>query len=185
VTRQRWLKRRIRARMAKTGERYSTARRQVLKRLEDGAEPVADQRETSRARRRHPVWIGTAGLVLAVAVAGAVIVAIQRGEGPADKGPSTASTSENGRPVSTSVARCRRVGDALAGGVPLHFKAAGATTRDAIKCLRPIAKAGHPRPRPNQLRILRLVGREPGVREALASRMLVAMRRPHSRTADG
>jgi hypothetical protein len=184
MTRQRWLKRRIRARMAKTGERYSTARRQVLKRLENGAEPVADQPEASRVRRRHPVWTGAVALVLAVALAGAIIVATQHNGGPGDEGPSTASRSENGRPAGASVAQCRRVGDALAGGVPLHFKAADATPRDAIKCLRPIAKPARSQElRPDQLRILHLVGREPGVREALASRMLVAMRRPHSRTA--
>jgi hypothetical protein len=184
VTRQRSLKRHIRARMARTGERYSTARRQVLKRLGNGAPPVADQPEAPNARRRHPVWIGAVGLVLAVAVAGAVIVATQRSEGPADEGPSTANTSENRHPVSGPAGQCRRVGDALARGVPLHFKAAGATPRDAIECLRVIethVRELRPHVRelpPRQERVLGLIGREEGVREALSS---LVMR--HSRHA--
>jgi hypothetical protein len=175
MTRQSSLKRRIRARMARTGERYSTARRQVLKRLGNGDPPVAtDQPEAAKARRRHPVWIGAVGLVLAVAVAGAVIVATQRSEGPADKGPSTASTSENQRSVSGSANQCRRVGDALARGVPLHLQAAGATPRDAIECLRLIetnVRELRPHVRelpPRQERVLGLIGREEGVREALS-----------------
>ena len=111
MTRQRRLKRRIRARMAKTGESYSTARRQVLRRLGNGARPVTDQPEAPEARRprRHRVRIGAVGLVLAVAVAGAVIVATQRTEGPTDQGPPTASTSENRHPVSEPGGPCRRL----------------------------------------------------------------------------
>jgi hypothetical protein len=174
MTRQRSLKRRIRARMARTGERYSTARRQVLKRLGNGAPPVADRPEASKPRSWHPVRIGAVGLVLAVAVAAMVIVATQRSEGPGDEGPSIASTSENRRSVGEP-GQCRRVGDALARGVPLDLQAAGATPRDAIECLRLIET--HVRAlRPQQERVLGLIGREEGVREALRSRIIVAMR---------
>jgi hypothetical protein len=140
MTRQRRLKRRIRARMAKTGESYSTARRQVLRRLGNGA-PVADQPEASEARRWHRARIGAVGLVLAVAVAGAVIVATQRSEGPTDRGPSTASTSENRQSVGGPVGHCRRL---LAGqpeslarlrSVLRDLQARGATPRDVIQCV--------------------------------------------------
>jgi hypothetical protein len=84
MTRQRSLKRRIRARMARTGERYSTARRQVLRRLGNGVRPVAEQPEAPEARRprRHRARIGAVGLVLAVAVAAVVVTSSGDGEGP-------------------------------------------------------------------------------------------------------
>jgi hypothetical protein len=81
MTRQRRLKRRIRTRMARTGESYSTARRQVLRRLGNGA-PVADQPEASEARRWHRTRIGAVGLVLAVAVAAVVVISSGDGEEP-------------------------------------------------------------------------------------------------------
>jgi hypothetical protein len=139
MTRQRRLKRRIRARMARTGESYSTARRQVLRRLGNGA-PVADQPEASEARRWHRARIGAVGLVLAVAVAGGAIVATQRSEGPTDRGPSTASTSENGHPVSTS--QCRRLSDGLPRVLLRELQgleAAGATPHDVVECLHQMA----------------------------------------------
>jgi hypothetical protein len=67
--------------MAKTGESYSTARRQVLRRLGNGA-PVADQPEASEARRWHRARIGVVGLVLAVAVAAVVVISSVDEEGP-------------------------------------------------------------------------------------------------------
>jgi hypothetical protein len=93
MTRQRRLKRRIRARMAKTGESYSTARREVLKRLGT----VADRPEAPEARppRRIRTRIGVAGLVLAVTIAAVIVVATERTDGPSDGGPPTASPSEN------------------------------------------------------------------------------------------
>jgi hypothetical protein len=84
MTRQRRLKRRIRARMAKTGESYSTARREVLKRLGAGDRPAPSspaEPETEGRLRRHRTRIGAVGLVLAVAVA-AVVVIGGDGEGP-------------------------------------------------------------------------------------------------------
>jgi hypothetical protein len=80
MTRQRALKRRIRARMAKTGESYSTARREVLKRLgtavpeQDDAPAVTvpGQRRFYRAARRF--LPGAALVVLVGAVVGVVLI---------------------------------------------------------------------------------------------------------------
>jgi hypothetical protein len=87
---------------------------------------VADQPEAAEARppRRHRV-IGAVGLVLAVAVVGAVIVvATQRTEGPTDK-----STPENRHSVSGSDGQCR-------GGLVWTLRAAAATPGDVIECIR-------------------------------------------------
>lgn len=100
------MKRRIRARMARTGERYSTARRQVLRRLA-GDQPDAPEEAQSTRRRR--LRIGAVGLLLVVAVAGAVvIVATQRGEDPVDKGPS-ATRSENRHAGIAAADPCREL----------------------------------------------------------------------------
>jgi len=125
--------------MAKTGERYSTARRQVLRQLGT----VADQPEAPEARppRRHRV-IGAVGLVLAVAVVGAVIVvATERTEGPTDKGPSTVSTSENRHSVSGLASQCRRRSVGVR-RVVLDLQAGGATPRDVVECIRLMAGPG-------------------------------------------
>jgi hypothetical protein len=80
MTRQRRLKRRIRARMAKTGESYSTARREVLKRLgtavpeqdDAPAATVPRQRRFYRAARR--LLPGAALVVLVGAVVGVFLI---------------------------------------------------------------------------------------------------------------
>jgi hypothetical protein len=187
MTRQRSLKRRIRARMARTGERYATARRQVLRRLGNGARPVADQPEAAEARRRHRKRIGAVGLVVAVTVVGAVIVvATQRSEGPTDQGPSTASTSEDRHPVGGPTDQCRRVGDALAQGVPLRdlqaFEGAGATPRDFIECMR-LVRTHFRELGPHEARILRLLGSEG--REAMRSSLVMRAPPPLSRRGSG
>jgi hypothetical protein len=135
MTRQRALKRRIRARMARTGERYSTARRQVLRRLGNGAPPVAEQPEAPEARRPHRGRIGAVALVLAVAVAGAVIVVTQRTEGPTDKGPPTASTSENRHTVSEPDGECRRLSVGEARRLARDLQAVGRNPRAAFECI--------------------------------------------------
>jgi hypothetical protein len=92
MTRQRRLKRRIRARMAKTGESYSTARREVLKRLgtavpeqdDARAATVPGQRRFYRAARR--LLPGAALLVLVGAVVGVVL--IDSGDQEGQKQPS-------------------------------------------------------------------------------------------------
>jgi hypothetical protein len=166
MTRQRRLKQRIRARMAKTGESYATARRQILRRLGNGARPVAEQPEAPEARRWHRARIGVVGLVLAVAVAGAVIVATQRSEGPTDKGPSTASTSENRQSVGGPVGHCRRLlavqvhieSLARLRSVLRDLQARGATPRDVIQCVH--------------------LGVGPGLSETARSRLRLVMRVP-------
>jgi hypothetical protein len=76
MTRRRSLKRRIRTRMASTGESYTTARRHVINRME-AESPTG--RPGSQAgvgpRRRRPIWIAAVGLALVGAAVAAVIVA--------------------------------------------------------------------------------------------------------------
>jgi hypothetical protein len=85
MTRQRALKRRIRARMAKTGESYSTARREVLKRLgtavpeqDDAPAATVPGRRFYRAARR---FLPGAALV---ALVGAIVAVVVIGGGDED-----------------------------------------------------------------------------------------------------
>lgn len=79
MTRRKSLKRRVRARMARTGESYTTARRHIVSRAE-AESPRSEGRTTWRAGRapggRRRIWIAAAGLALVgVAVAAVVIAA--------------------------------------------------------------------------------------------------------------
>jgi hypothetical protein len=73
MTRRRSLKRRIRARMKRTGESYTTARRQVVNRLE--AEPHPTEVTAGARSGRRPIWIAAIGLALVGAAVAAVILA--------------------------------------------------------------------------------------------------------------
>jgi hypothetical protein len=76
MTRRRSLKRRIRARMARTGESYTTARRHVINRLEAESGPAGDHPGSPAGvePRRRPIWIAAVGLALVGAAIAAVIV---------------------------------------------------------------------------------------------------------------
>lgn len=87
MTRQRSLKRRIRARMAETGESYATARRQVLSDLE-----LDDEATASPARNRW--WI--LGVILGIGACSALAVGLAvTGQERSD--PSRAQKSSQGR----------------------------------------------------------------------------------------
>lgn len=76
MTRRRSLKRKVRARMKKTGESYTTARRHVISRLEDESRSaeVAPASAQERRRWRRPVMIATVGVAVAGTVAAAIVV---------------------------------------------------------------------------------------------------------------
>lgn len=77
MTRRRSLKRRIRARMVRTGESYTTARRHVISRLEAESHPAEGRPGSevgARRRGRRPIWIAAVGLALVGAAVAAVIV---------------------------------------------------------------------------------------------------------------
>jgi hypothetical protein len=85
MTRRRSLKRRIRARMARTGESYTTARRHVINRME-AESPTG--RPGSQAgvepRRRRPIWIAAVGLGLVGAAVVAAVIVAAGGDGSKD-----------------------------------------------------------------------------------------------------
>jgi hypothetical protein len=76
MTRRRSLKRRIRARMARTGESYTTARRHVINRLEAESGHAGDHPGSPAGvgSRRRPIWIAAVGLALVGAAVAAIIV---------------------------------------------------------------------------------------------------------------
>jgi hypothetical protein len=77
MTRRRSLKRRIRARMARTGESYTTARRHVTSSLEAESGPAGGHpgsRAGAGPRQRRPILIAAVGLALVGAAVAAVIV---------------------------------------------------------------------------------------------------------------
>jgi hypothetical protein len=100
MTRQRRLKRRIRARMRKTGESYTTARRHVTSRLEDESRPaeVAPASAQERRRWRRPVMIAAVGVALAGAAVAAIVVAGGGGGDDANRYAATTPTSPSGFP---------------------------------------------------------------------------------------
>ena len=85
MTRRKSLKRRTRARMARTGESYTTARRHVINRLEARSAPVGDQLGSPAevGPRRRPIWIAAVELAL-VGTAIAAVIAVDGAGGSKD-----------------------------------------------------------------------------------------------------
>jgi hypothetical protein len=108
MTRRRSLKRRIRARMKRTGESYTTARRHVTSRLEDESGPaeVAPASAQERRRWRRPVMMTAMGLALVGAVA--AVIAIGRGgnEDAADRYAGNNAARQSGLPRSVERVPC-------------------------------------------------------------------------------
>ena len=101
MTRRRSLKRRIRARMKRTGESYTTARRHVTSRLEDQSRPaeVAPVSAQERRQWRRPVMIAAVGVALAGGIAAAIVVVGGGGdEDTANRYAATTPTWPSGRP---------------------------------------------------------------------------------------
>jgi hypothetical protein len=108
MTRRRSLKRRIRARMKRTGESYTTARRHVTSRLENESGPaeVAPASAQERRRWRGPVMMAAVGLALVGAVV--AVIAIGRGgnEDAADRYARSNATRQSGLPPSVERVSC-------------------------------------------------------------------------------
>ena len=103
MTRRRSLKRRIRARMARTGESYMAARRHVISRLEAESHPAGGSPSGEGPRRQRPIWIAAVGLVLAGAAVAAVAV-IAGGGGSKDGADRYAGSSAPPSAVHTPAA---------------------------------------------------------------------------------
>jgi hypothetical protein len=93
MTRRRSLKRRVRARMKRTGESYTTARRHVTGRLEEESRPaeVTPASAQERRRWRRPVIIAAVGVALAGAVV--AVIAVAGGGGGGDSANRYAATT--------------------------------------------------------------------------------------------
>ena len=106
MTRRRSLKRRIRARMVRTGESYMTARRHVISRLEAESQPAEGRPGSgagARRRGRRPIWMAAVGLALAGAAVAAVIV-VPGGDGSKDAADRYAGSSAPPSAVHTPAA---------------------------------------------------------------------------------
>src|SRR4051794_3047132 len=106
MTRRRSLKRRIRARMKRTGESYTTARRHIISRLEAESHPAEGRRGSQAGvgpRRRRPIWIAAVGLALVGAAVAAVIV-VAGGGGSKDTADRYADSSAPPSAVHTPAA---------------------------------------------------------------------------------
>jgi hypothetical protein len=106
MTRRRSLKRRIRARMVRTGESYTTARRHVISRLEAESHPAEGRPGSgvgARGRGRRPIWIAAVGLALAGAAVAAVIV-VAGGDGSKEAADRYAGSSAPPSAVHTPAA---------------------------------------------------------------------------------
>ena len=108
MTRRRSLKRRIRARMKRTGESYTTARRHVTSRLEDESRPaeVAPASAQERRRWRRPVMIATVGVALAGAVVAVIVIGRAGNEDAADRYAGNNAPRQSGLPPSVERVPC-------------------------------------------------------------------------------
>jgi hypothetical protein len=109
MTRRRSLKRRIRARMKRTGESYTTARRHVTSRLGDESRSaeVAPASAQERRRWRRPVMIAAVGVALAGAVVAVIVVAGGGGgEDTANRYAGNNAARQSGLPPSVERVPC-------------------------------------------------------------------------------